>query len=845
MFDSVTILQTKGGLPLTKTFKADGTVEPYGNAKYLKPVSQPVESIRDLSEVLSAIEGQTDQCIIRGELASPAAGEDPDRKGYYARTKEVYEDKPHHWVMIDIDNFEPEGVDPVANPVDAITQYLKRVMPDFLGYSFHWQLSASAGQPSAKGKLKAHVWFWLSTAYDSFQLTAWAKSVSPLIDVAPLRTVQIHYTANPIYQKGLSDPVPVRSGFEEGFLDDVVPLQIDEVTLARALEYKGLSADYEFVDPADKAGPIGAFHRAYTVEEVLTELLEGEFEIVNERRVTWLAGGGATEGCFITDDRKHFGSTHNTDPFDNRVVNLFDLFRHYKFGHLDQGLDAFEVLDMGDKPSYQAAIQWCLNDERVQAQLQEETALARAERAHRVEVYRAQVQAAADAYVLEEDICRAIANDHALIDSERVLLTKIIQDKATELLGARPPIGDVRRWIEPAEVATGFEDVSEAGIPLCTIPNVRTLLHRVAAHVRYNVMTKEEELLIPGHNFSVDNKANASLAIIHSEAAAVQMATGLIKGHLLQIADENQYNPMMTWINSKPWDGVSRLDQLYATLKVDPAIEDLRNMLVRKWLLSAVYGAAHPEGVAAQGMLVLTGKQYKGKTRWFKRLVGDNSDMFREGVTLDPKDKDSVKLAVSAWITELGELDATFRKADIAALKAFITRQQDIFRKPFAAAESKFVRRTVFGGTVNDESYLRDPTGNRRFYTIPVLDVDHNHDVDMQQLWAEVYEDLYLMGEQHWLAQEWLERLNTHNEDHTEVDPITESVVTKLNFEADKKGWKWRTASEVCDLLGLSPDRGVATKVGKLLADRGCDRKKTNGVRVIFCPPEMLTEFMT
>jgi hypothetical protein len=372
VFDSLTILQTKGGLPLTKTFKADGTVEPYGNAKYLKPVSQPVESIRDLSEVLSAIEGQTDQCIIRGELSNPAAGEDPDRKGYYARTKEVYEDKPRHWVMIDIDNFEPDGVDPVANPVDAINQYLTRVMPDFLGYSYHWQLSASAGQPSAKGKLKAHVWFWLVNAYDSFQLTAWAKSVSPLIDVAPLRTVQIHYTANPIYQKGLSDPVPVRSGFVEGFLDDVVPLQIDEVTLARALEYKGLSADYDFVDPADKPGPIGAFHRAYTVEEVLTELLEGEFEIVNDRRVTWLAGGGATEGCFITDDRKHFGSTHNTDPFDNRVVNLFDLFRHYKFGHLDQGLDAFEIMDMGDKPSYQAAIQWCLNDERVQAELAKE-----------------------------------------------------------------------------------------------------------------------------------------------------------------------------------------------------------------------------------------------------------------------------------------------------------------------------------------------------------------------------------------------------------------------------------------------------------------------------------------
>lgn len=379
----VTVLTAKAGLKMTKTFTPEG-VHSYDRAKYFQPVSHTVSGLRELAALLSSLEGQPSSCVIRGQFkgreaaAAHEGGVDPSAKGYFSREKALYNDEPLHWVMLDVDNYEPrDGIDPILQPRQAVYDYIDRVLPaEFQEVSCYWQLSASAGQPSAKGKLKAHIWFWLKTPYDSVQMTAWAKSVSPLIDVAPLRTVQVHYTANPVYQ-GVPDPVPPgnRSDLLEGVLGDVVPLVISDAVLLRAYErFGGEASDYEFKDPAEKPGVVGAFHRAYSVEEVIAELLPDEFlfEDGSDRRVTWLNGGGTPGGCFVTDDRQHFGSTHNTDPFDNRVVNLFDLVRGYRFGHLDEGHDQFEILEMRDKPSYQAMVDWCMKDRRVQEQMDEE-----------------------------------------------------------------------------------------------------------------------------------------------------------------------------------------------------------------------------------------------------------------------------------------------------------------------------------------------------------------------------------------------------------------------------------------------------------------------------------------
>lgn len=108
------------------------------------------------------------------------------------------------------------------------------------------------------------------------------------------------------------------------------------------------------------------------------------------------------------------------------------------------------------------------------------------------------------------------------------------------------------------------------------------------------------------------------------------------------------------------------------------------------------------------------------------------------------RDKDSVMQATSKWISELGELGSTMRK-DMDSVKAFLTKSTDEYRTPYGKASLHYPRMTSFVGTVNDEQFLIDQTGNRRFVTIPLasnLVIDYNTQInpfDALQLWSQIY----------------------------------------------------------------------------------------------------------
>src|SRR5690606_39387898 len=150
----------------------------------------------------------------------------------------------------------------------------------------------------------------------------------------------------------------------------------------------------------------------------------------------------------------------------------------------------------------------------------------------------------------------------------------------------------------------------------------------------------------------------------------------------------------------------------------------------------------------AEGVLVFQGPQNLGKTSWLKSLAPRELRLIKDGMMLRPDDKDSVKQVCSFWLVELGELDSTFRRADIAQLKAFITQDTDVLRRPYARRESTYARRTVFFGSVNPREFLHDETGNRRYWTIECESINSRHGLDMQQVWAEVLE-LWRAGEPH------------------------------------------------------------------------------------------------
>lgn len=383
---------------------------------------------------------------------------------------------------------------------------------------------------------------------------------------------------------------------------------------------------------------------------------------------------------------------------------------------------------------------------------------------------------------------------------------------------------------------------TEKGAPLAHIANVAEICRRLGVTVRYNVISKEEEILIPNQAFSLDNEGNAALAWLESECSLFKMPTAKLPGFLTYLADRNQFNPVAQWVQSKPWNGQDHLGKLLDTVTIkdkhDMSKVVLKDLLITRWMISAIAGAFSPTGVSAHGVLVFQGEQYVGKTKWFKGLVPSDLKLIKDGVILKPDDRDSVKQAVSFWLVELGELDSTFRKSDIAALKAFITNDKDVLRRAYARKESQYARRTVFFGSVNPKQFLHDPTGNRRYWTIEVEHLDHSHNIDMQQVWAQVYQ-LWLNGESHYLTPDEMNQLNSHNEEFTTADPVEELINSSYDWECNMDKWTtWQTATDTIREVGYErPSKADANTAASILRKLNGGQSKRTGKGLFFLVP--------
>lgn len=388
---------------------------------------------------------------------------------------------------------------------------------------------------------------------------------------------------------------------------------------------------------------------------------------------------------------------------------------------------------------------------------------------------------------------------------------------------------------------TPFIHVTGNGKPKGTIENLEELLRRMGAVVRYNVIKKDIEILIPGHSASRDNRLVSCLAEIISHCNRVGLPTGDITGALTRIADKNQYNPVLTWVNSKPWDGVSRWDEFCKTVtpkqvKLLPDGTPLHAALIKRWMISAI-AAASRDGVALHGALILQGDQGLGKTSWLKSLAPESLNVVKDGLSLNPDNKDSVKKVISFWLVELGEVNGTLKKSDQESLKAFLTKDSDEIRLPYARAESEFGRRTAFFGSVNPKTFLQDETGSRRWWVVECESVDYQHTFDMQQVWSEVQE-AYNSGMQWHLTKEEDSALNTSNEDFQVIDPIEERILSRLEWETDPSRWRWVTTTELLIGIGIDkPTRSDTVKASACIRKRNGDQsKRSNGKNLVLAP---------
>jgi putative DNA primase/helicase len=221
--------------------------------------------------------------------------------------------------------------------------------------------------------------------------------------------------------------------------------------------------------------------------------------------------------------------------------------------------------------------------------------------------------------------------------------------------------------------------------PVGCTENTLALLKHYDVTARYNEMTKKQEIHILGQSLHKDTADNDSISVIRDMARLQQYDPNAAEENVNVICSENAYHPARNWILERPWDQQDRIGELLATLDTVEE-EDFVRMLLTKWMIGTVslvmYDTEHQSEMhrvhgfkGVEGILVFKGKQGLGKTQWIESLVPRRSGWVKDAVRLDPSSagKDTVLLAISHWIVELGEIDATFRKADVSALKGFAT----------------------------------------------------------------------------------------------------------------------------------------------------------------------------
>lgn len=252
------------------------------------------------------------------------------------------------------------------------------------------------------------------------------------------------------------------------------------------------------------------------------------------------------------------------------------------------------------------------------------------------------------------------------------------------------------------------------------------------------------------------------------------------------IGYENRYHPIKTWLEALPrWDEKSRIDNLLKTYIPCEGDEGLREVIGRRFMVALIKRIYEP-GCQSDYLLVLEGLQGLHKSSAFRALIGD--EWFSDA-SFNVHDKDAIMVIFSKWLIEFGELSVLDRST-AEATKAFITRRIDRMRAPFDRKARDYHRQCLFVGSTNKDEYLKDDSGNRRYWPFKVLSncLIESITRDRLQLFAEA-KYYYEIGEITYLKEPDLKDLMKEQQDQREMqDVMVEKVRTAITKHEKELG---------------------------------------------------------
>ncbi|SKB14000.1 hypothetical protein PL11201_560021 [Planktothrix sp. PCC 11201] len=361
-----------------------------------------------------------------------------------------------------------------------------------------------------------------------------------------------------------------------------------------------------------------------------------------------------------------------------------------------------------------------------------------------------------------------------------------------EVLARVQPFTD---WL--AKVDQEFKDrgINADDLPT-NIPEIEAKFTKakmiVGDRIRFNELTKEIEF--DGKPVGFD-EFKLKLALMFKLDLKCNKED--LKSIVIQIAEDNSYNPIKEYFNqcNESHSDTSILDGI--AKRFFGTNNPLYQVFVRKWLISTVARVMNP-GCKVDTALILQGEQGTGKSTFFRVLAGD--EWFCDDMG-SVSDKDQVLKMHQSLITEWAELENIFSKSDISKVKGYLSSSTDKIRLPYGARTKSMPRMGTIVGTTNKLDVLRDPTGDRRFWLIPVakkIPIDLLKQ-ERDAIWGAAVQ-AYKSGETWYLNSAEQKQSTANNEAFSATSPWLDDIENFLEGKATV------TTDELLNLMGISKD---------------------------------------
>ena len=474
--------------------------------------------------------------------------------------------------------------------------------------------------------------------------------------------------------------------------------------------------------------------------------------------------GSTSAGVVIYENGDFAYSNHATDVASGQLCNAFDLVRLHKFHHLDE--DAQPNTPVSKMPSYSKMCEFAQNDVNVKKLILQEKSRE-----------------------VEQDF-KGISIDNKPLEDDFSILEHLKTNKKGEYENT---IDNVKLILQGDKNYRG-----------------RVALDEFSGRIKIDKSTNWTDT----HDSFLRGYLEKKYSITKRTA---------IDDALVIVANENSYHPVQDYFNSLKWDGNPRIDNFFIDFL--GCKDNAYTKAVTRTMFLSLVARIFQNGCKVDTMIVLVGEQGIGKSTILRKLM-PNDNWFSDSLQ-NLSSKDAYEQLIEKALVEIGELSA-MKKSDVENTKLFISKQSDNYRKAYGHHAENVKRQCIFVGTTNTQAFLKDSTGNRRFYPLDCRKAHIKKSVwkDLtqdyrNQLWAEAVES-FKNGEKWYIEDKSiLDKATEIQNAHFDESPLQADIENYLNTLLPED-WDKYDLNQRRTFLHGGDFQAVSKAVGTIKRDTVC-----------------------